>query len=71
MIKNRTPDISNDWCRMCTYFCSEWCYNYENPENCKDWRLCKYPVILLTDSPETIEHVHKLHRDILLKKGIV
>ena len=69
---NRTPDISNDWCRMCSLFCSEWCYNYQTPEDCKDWRLAKFPIILLTDSKEMIEHVHKMHERIIynsLKKG--
>lgn len=70
-MNERTPDLYNDWCRMCSLFCSEWCYNYKNPEDCEDWRLARFPIILLTDSPETIEHVRKLHRRILLKKGDV
>jgi hypothetical protein len=70
----REPYYENDWCRMCSLFCSEWCYNYHNPEDCEDWRLAKFPIILLKDSKEMIEHIHRMHRriiNILLKKGDV
>lgn len=65
--------ITNDRCRLCTFFNSEYCYHYHDPTKCKDWEFTRFPRILLTDSEEMKRHVTELHRRYLyeesLKKG--